>query len=265
MKRKLMKNLAFIVGCARSGTSILGEYLASNRYVRYVFEAHDVWEKHDRSTDTSHRRVARDVDPVQAGYIRGFFEQQMSLDASKRIVIEKCPRNALRIPFVHTLFPSAKFIHIVRDGRDVACSLRPGLSESWRHLKPPRWQEFSTHPLLTRCAETWREVVEIAIEDLRSIDHIQIKYEDLLSDPAAVGQTLCVYLDLPYTEEMAEFEKKIQNSTQDSYHSRIQMKWFRDDHRNRSGRWKENLTPDEQRHIVELMRPMLDRLGYLES
>ena len=35
-------NLAFVVGCARSGTSILGELIASHPEVNYVFEAHSV-------------------------------------------------------------------------------------------------------------------------------------------------------------------------------------------------------------------------------
>lgn len=45
---------------------------------------------------------------------------------ARRVLVEKNPRHTLRIPFLKAIFPDAKIIHIVRDGRDVTCSLVPG-------------------------------------------------------------------------------------------------------------------------------------------
>ena len=39
--------------------------------------------------------------------------------------VEKSPRNILRVPYVRAIFPEARIVHIVRDGRDVACSMVP--------------------------------------------------------------------------------------------------------------------------------------------
>jgi hypothetical protein len=69
------------------------------------------------------------------------------------MVVEKSPRNALRIPFLRAVFPEARFVVIVRDGRDVACSLMPGIGGTeWRHLKPPDWKELFERESASRAA-----------------------------------------------------------------------------------------------------------------
>ncbi len=47
-------NIALIVGCARSGTSILGELIASHPEVKYIFEAHHIWEIAGLGENESH-------------------------------------------------------------------------------------------------------------------------------------------------------------------------------------------------------------------
>ena len=48
-------NIAFIVGAARSGTSILGELVAAHPDVNYIFEVHSIWELAGEGIDNSHR------------------------------------------------------------------------------------------------------------------------------------------------------------------------------------------------------------------
>ncbi len=59
------------------------------------------------------------------------------------------------------------------------------------------------------------------------------------------------------------FAKKIQNDTKGSYHARHQVFWYRDNHKFRIGRWKENLTPEEATTIEEYLAPLLKKLGYI--
>ncbi len=255
-------NIAFIVGCARSGTGIIGEFLAAHMNVLYLWEVHDIWEISSAHPDSSHRMEAKDVTPEVKNNIRAFFEDQLANNPSKKMLIEKCPRNALRIGFVKKIFPEAKIIHIVRDGRDDTCSVRPGLSKQWRHLKPPEWQQITTLPLIYRCAIAWRDVVTTTFGNLSNISYLQVKYEDLFESTSIIGQQLCQFLDIPYTEEMQAFENKIQDSTVNSYHAQIQTMWYVNDHSVRKGRWKRNLNLNEQNIVNDILGHSLIRLGY---
>ena len=103
-------NYTFVIGCARSGTSILGELIASHLELKYIFEASDIWELGGMGENESHRLTAQHATEPVKQQIREWFESQ-SRDAN--ILVEKNPRNSLRIPYVKAIFPEAKFIHIV--------------------------------------------------------------------------------------------------------------------------------------------------------
>lgn len=254
-------NIALIIGCARSGTSILGELIAAHPDVFYLFEAQRVWELGPQAADGSHRRTAADAIPEIADKIRTLVSV-LTKKSGKPLVVEKCPRNTLRVSFIHKILPEAKIIHIVRDGRDVACSLRPGLTDCWNHLKPPGWKALMDEPLISRCAKTWRDVVSLALDELRNIPHLQVKYEDLLTSTSVVSKRLRDYLDLPDSNVMTAFEYNIQDSTSAPHHAMNQSAWFRPDHSKRIGRWRQNLSQEEQGMVNEILAPLLNELGY---
>lgn len=253
--------ISFIIGCARSGTSILGELIASHPKVKYIFEAHRIWEKAGLGENNSHRLTEKQAKFFIKRYIRSWFSNQAT---NGQVLVEKCPRNALRVPFIKTIFPEAKIIHIFRDGRDVACSLMPGIGgEDWNHLKPPSWKNLVFNSTgLERCAKAWRDVIEITTNDLEDIPHLSLKYEDLLLDTERTVRTIMKYLNLSFDYQVALFSKKISNSTKKSYHAQRQKDWYKNDHLNRIGRWKENLTVSEQKDINVLLSDWLSRLGY---
>ncbi|HEY2585548.1 MAG TPA: sulfotransferase [Tepidisphaeraceae bacterium] len=257
-------SMAFIVGCARSGTSILGELIAAHPSVKYVFEATKVWESIGRRPDGSHRLTAADTSWGVRRRIRRQFARCHGHCEPGGVVIEKCPRNALRIPFLHRMFAHARFIHIIRDGRDVACSLVPGLASGrWQHLRPPDWRQIETqYEGVARCAMAWRSIVELAMEDLREVPHLEVRYEDLVCDPLEAAQAILRFLELDDSPAVAEFAGRVQNETAGSYQAQFQVRWFRNDHATRIGRWRENLSPREQGQVHELIGPLLWRLGY---
>ena len=166
-------NLALIFGCARSGTSILGEVFAASEEVSYAFEASHVWERAGLGENDSHRLTELHARPEIAESIRSWFLEQQN---GRPLVVEKCPRNTLRVPFLRSIFPEVRLIHIVRDGRDVACSLMPGIGrEGWMHLKPPSWKRFRDQEAgIRRCALVWQETVEIALDDLEGVPHFLV-------------------------------------------------------------------------------------------
>jgi hypothetical protein len=108
-------------------------------------------------------------------------------DATPGAVIgEKTPDNVRSFPLLLRLFPQAKFLHIVRDGRDCAVS-------GWWHNQrsEPEWtrQTFSSfHAYACSFAERWAKDLEAGLDFAAQHpgSSMLIRYEDLLADPDAV-------------------------------------------------------------------------------
>jgi hypothetical protein len=254
--------VSFVVGCARSGTSILGELIGSHNDVSFVFEASAAWRSAGDGEAGSHRLTEHHATPAVADEVAAWFAAQRG---TAQLVVEKNPRNTLRIPFLRAIFPSAPIIHIIRDGRDVACSLMPGVGGSeWRHLKPPNWARLQRDERgLRRCALLWRDVLTIALDDLDGARVLQVRYEDLVARPHGVAGQALAFLELPASNEVEAFCANVRNDVDAPYHS-ASGKWFRDDHAVRVGRWREERArqPEAIAEIEALLAPMLTHLGY---
>ena len=122
-------------------------------YYRFIltsaifFEPYHLWAAIDPATDMLnfyHRCEAHYfmgeshcTKKAQLRFQRGFLER---LD---KIVLEKTPVNAVRIGYLKALAPNAKFIHIVRDGVDVACSIeRLALTNSYKIVSKPQLNQW---------------------------------------------------------------------------------------------------------------------------
>ncbi len=253
-------NFAFIIGCAKSGTSILGELIASHPDVNYLFEAHQIWEMIGLGENQSHRLTEEHATPDVMKSVR---DQFMIQQGSAALTVEKNPRNVLRIPYITRIFPEAKIVHIVRGGCDVTCSLLPGIGGTeWQHLKPPTWKRLMDKEPVVRCAMAWRDAMQIALDDLETIPNLMIKYEDLVFSTEETAATVLDYLGLKNHASVKEFCTKIQNSTRDSYHAQSQLTWYRNNHTVRVGRWRQNLNPEQQGIVRKILQETLTRLDY---
>jgi hypothetical protein len=111
----------FIVGSPRSGTTILGEILDKHPQVSQWYEPYFVWDHFFRLAADDERTAADATAKVREQIIRDFSRYRKKKGTA--VLVDKSPRNSLKIPFILTIFPDARFIHLLRDGRDVTLSI----------------------------------------------------------------------------------------------------------------------------------------------
>ena len=115
-------NMVIILGAARSGTHMLSRLLSAPDNVVYIGEPKYLWKY--KNTHHGHDMLTpRHLTDEIRQKIRSQFHSYLS-EGGGEILLEKTPSNSLRFEFVYNIFPEAKYVHIIRDGRDVARSAR---------------------------------------------------------------------------------------------------------------------------------------------
>lgn len=124
-----------IVGAGRSGTNMLRDVLDKLASVGTwpCDEINYIWRHGNRGHDTD-ELVPSHASPTVKKYIRNRFNtivaklDYKSTKPSDRIILEKTCANSLRIEYVKQVLPEAKYIFLVRDGRDVV----PSAVKRWK-------------------------------------------------------------------------------------------------------------------------------------
>lgn len=111
-----------IIGAARSGTNILRDTLTCLPGLGTwpCDEINYIW-RHGNTRRASDELIAQDARPSVQQSIRHAFDQ-IAAQQAIGTVVEKTCANSLRVEFVDQIFPDARYIFIVRDGRDVVAS-----------------------------------------------------------------------------------------------------------------------------------------------
>lgn len=145
------RRVVFVIGCGRSGTTLLGGMLARHPQVVYVFEPYHLWTAIDPRTDASDfygGSVGRclmgeaDTTPeLRARFWRAF--APLYRRSPDKILVEKTPINALRIGYLNALAPQALFLHIGRDGVQVARSIEANVrTNEYRIARRPEFNQW---------------------------------------------------------------------------------------------------------------------------
>ncbi len=108
---------------------------------------------------------------------------------------DKTPHYCFELPTIRRVLPEARFIHIIRDGRDAALSLRGmWFSPGWR---------IETQALY------WLKCVRAARRDgIGRPDYVEVRYEDLILDPRETLRRVCAHVELPFDESMLSYHKR---------------------------------------------------------
>ena len=131
LNENLRKDLkvGFIVGCGRSGTTLLGELISGHPNTTYLFEPLEFWRAVEKSVDVGSRdsnargRMFLFESDVNEEHRNRFNRYFNILGLTKSVVVEKTPHNIFRIGWLERLTDQPLYIFIVRDGVDVAHSI----------------------------------------------------------------------------------------------------------------------------------------------
>ena len=222
-----------VVGAPRSGTTLLFETLANSAGVWTVGgESHSILEnKHEIPGEDGNRMTAEDANEEARFVIPALFvsllrnrHDQLYLDQKspngpERVrLLEKTPKNSLRIPFLRALFPDCRFVFLYREPTENIGSLidawgSPDFSKSykidgarWKFLLPPDWKSLIGQPIPVIAAAQWRAANEFLLNDLAKIpneDWCFVRYEQLVNDPASLIRRLCDFASLEMDQELA--------------------------------------------------------------
>lgn len=264
----------FVVGAPRSGTMLLYTVLRSSSKLAHwrPTEAHEVWELDHHPAQhgwISNVLTAADATPEVTKRIRRSF---LLVTGKNKRLIDKTPRNVLRVPFMNAVFPDARFIYLKRDGRDNVNSLInawrskryrtyrlpephriPGVDPGWwKFVLYPGWEEDLDGPVERVCARQWSASNEHALKALPEIDpdrRTEIRYEDLVDDPVGEIGRLMEFVDLPYEAEVRERAAAVSTTPINTVTPPERGKWR-----------KEN--PTEIENVLELIRPAMQAMGY---
>jgi len=201
-------------------------------------------------------RLMNSDEPVSyASFVSAIFDLY-GQRKGKSLVGDKTASYMLNIPTLHGLWPQAKFVHIIRDGRDVCLSM-----VNWKkaHVAAGRLSTWTEDPLLT-AALWWKHRVRLGREDggaLRPGLYYEIRYETLVSQPATECAALCDFLGLPYHDAMLKFyegREKADPSLDAKKAWRPVTPALRD--------WRSQMTLDDVERFEAVAGDLLDELGY---
>jgi len=165
---------------------------------------------------------------------------------SKSIWGDKTPSFFRKIDILNLLFPDAKFIHIIRDGRDVF--------DSWRKMDPSKKN-------VAVAAIEWRYKLSKIEKSLRFVpdkNRLTIRYEDLLEQPEIMIESICSFLGIAYESDMLDFYRK-SHCNVGEHHSHL---IFQPINKNNKEKWRKNLTVREVKTFSILSGHFLKKYSY---
>lgn len=282
---------AFIVGNPRSGTTLLRHIVDSHSEIACLLESPWFmnWAEKQIGVDAqgfvtpglvphllASRRVFRDVDlGLTADEMQGWIEKPSGLRwedfismlcdrygsaRGKLLVGNKTPGFVRRIAAMHKLWPTAKFVHIIRDGRDVFLSARVKWKQEPTSPQFKHWMEDQ----VTTAALWWEWNVRLGREAGRLLDanlYYELRYERLVANPENECMALCKFLGVRFEDAMLRHEQQ------------FKIRHHKDDGRVINARvalpitaglrnWQSEMTAEEQQRFEAAAGSLLDELVY---
>jgi hypothetical protein len=210
----------FVVGVGRSGTTLLRLMLDSHPELAIGPEtgfAPDVvracrsrgvspgelmallreqrsWGDFDLDESELERRIAAASRLDAGAALRAFYGLYAESQGKPRWG-DKTPAYVKRMPMIERALPEARFVHVIRDGRDVA------LSRAKRAMRQAATPE--------RAAETWRKRILKARKQAERLQgYLEVRYEDLVTDTEATLRRVTELIALDWDDAMLRYHER---------------------------------------------------------
>lgn len=161
---------------------------------------------------------------------------------------DKTPLNTLHLDEINHIFPRAKYIHLVRDGRDVVSS----------YIKMGRYSNIED------AAERWNSSIDKALKFKKTKGlntFLEIKYEDLVTNSESVIKNICNFLAIPYDISMIKRDSNL-DSLGDVRNLKHHGNVMNPISTNSIGNWEKNLNNKEKQNVLKLLKYNLWLYGY---
>jgi len=180
--------------------------------------------------------------------------------SGKHRALEKTALNVLAFQDLAVLFPSAKFIHVLRDGRDVAASL---LARQWRDPASGALFPHVTDP--GAAAAYWRGLTQIGLQAEQHINDpsrfMSLRYEALVTEPEATAKRLLAFLDEPFEQGVLDIHKRKLSLTGLETESAAAL--AKPINTDQVGRWRRDLTKAQLDRVTKEAAPLLRMLAMI--
>ena len=272
----------FIIGAARSGTKYLRDLAAASPKVDAIpFDVNFLWRIGNETAPDCELKPAS-LSPAKIERIRKAIVRAADLKPGN-VLLEKTVSNSLRVAFVKEIFPEARFIHLIRDGRsviesvervwDLPTSLTYKLQKlkyypwtnfgyaagiiadnlPWRRVKNRVWgvqysgihEDLSCLSRIEICAKQWVKCVQATFRDLEKIPSEDVLEirYERLVNDRAVFDAYREFLGVPDDPSMLT-----------AYQSRTRS--------DTQDKWVERFINTDTNAIAKIMNPTLRQLGY---
>ena len=248
----------FLLGFPRSGTTLLGQVLASHPDVQTMEERTCLMDSaaeffgSEAGLDRLAALSGAALDQWRARYWRRAAESGAL--PSKPVFVDKMPLNAVFLPLIAKLFPQARTLLAVRDPRDVvlSCFRR-------RFAMNAGMYEFTRLDSAAAYYGAVMRLMQVYSEKL-ALQGFEARHENLVADFAGQAARLCAFLGLDYRDEMASFAKRAQARNIDTPSSAQVAQGLSEAGVAQWRRYARELEP-----VLPVLAPFLARFGYPES
>ena len=272
----LEKQFIFIIGSPRSGTSWLRMMIAAHPMVCTTVEL----TTFSKYTAPWIKAWNNERDNIEQGrwhqglpflwgedefyvflreFIKRVYERVVALNPQATHILDKHPGYSMFVEDIHWLLPGARFIHIIRDGRDVAGSMVAARENIG----------FGTSTI-PESASAWKDHVLAARKSMQYNDqYLELKYEDLLNESNKILKSVYNFCELSVSAQdiheivnQHRFERM--KARRQSPDKRVQMipGHFR---KGKAGSWREDINPIERFLFDEIAGDLLIELGYAKD
>lgn len=261
-KKQSNKPVVLLGGCPRSGTTLLRSLLGTHPSIASPTQEYNLLAFNDTNDliKKSFQFSEKEIDKLleindhilYSEKIIDLYQQKTNSD----LVACKHPYHIAIIDEIFRFFPHASFIHIIRDGRDVSCSLR---THPKRMIQNGEIIPLNTQNPFKWCVHRWISSINQGKKWRHSSHYLEIHYEDLVYHPMETMQKIFNFLQLNMIEKKKLLEfYKYEQSTAHLQNIEVGTALYQKS----IGRWKKDMTKKEKKQFKKLAGSLLIELGY---